>query len=52
MNLTMMCSGFLQGAYFEGLAVAELIANCVKGGPCEDMEHFRQVKNVHPYETN
>ena len=45
-------TGFLHGAYFEGLAIAELIAGCVKGGSCVDMEHFPQITNAQPYENN
>jgi polyamine oxidase len=51
MNLTEDL-GFLHGAYFEGLAIAKLIAGCVKGGSCVDMEHFPQITNAQPYENN
>ena len=44
--------GFLQGAYYEGLEIAELIADCVKGGSCEDMEHFPWITNAQPYESS
>jgi len=43
--------GFLHGAYFEGLEIAKLIAGCVKGGSCVDMEHFLQITNARPYEN-
>lgn len=48
-------TGFLQGAYFEGLNIGQIIANCVKsespGSSC-DLEHFVQVTNAYPYETS
>ncbi|KIM37932.1 hypothetical protein M413DRAFT_76550 [Hebeloma cylindrosporum] len=43
--------GFLHGAYFEGLGIAKLIAECVKGGICTDMEHFPRITNARPYEN-
>ena len=46
--------GFLQGAYFEGLDIGQIIADCVKsaGSSCADLEHFVQVTNAYPYETS
>ncbi|PPQ69357.1 hypothetical protein CVT25_004749 [Psilocybe cyanescens] len=46
------CFGFLHGAYFEGLDIATVMADCIKGGSCADMEHFTQINNVLPYENN
>ena len=47
-------TGFLQGAYFEGLDMGQIIADCVKsaGSSCADLEHFVQVTNAYPYETS
>ena len=47
-------TGFLQGAYFEGLNIGQVIADCVKSADssCADLEHFVQVTNAYPYETS
>jgi len=33
-------TGFLHGAYFEGLNMGQIVADCVKSGYCADLEHF------------
>ena len=43
--------GFLQGAYFEGLDMGQIVADCVNSVSCADLEHFVQVTNAQPYET-
>ncbi|KAF8797561.1 amine oxidase [Phlegmacium glaucopus] len=35
--------GFLQGAYFEGLNMGRIIADCVKSGSCADIEQPLQI---------
>ena len=46
-------TGFLHGAYFEGLDIGQIIADCVKlGSSCPDLEHFVQVTNAYPYELS
>ena len=49
-------TGFLQGSYFEGLSIGQIVADCVKsdsaGSSCPDLEHFVQVTNAYPYETS
>ena len=47
-------TGFLQGAYFEGLNIGQIVADCVKsaGSSCADLEHFVQVTNAYPYELS
>ncbi|KAH9477058.1 Polyamine oxidase 6 [Psilocybe cubensis] len=44
--------GFLHGAYFEGLDIATIMANCIKEGSCADMEHFANINNILPFENN
>lgn len=44
-------TGFLHGAYFEGLDIGQVVANCVNSSSsCVDLEHFVQVTNAYPYE--
>ena len=46
-------TGFLQGAYFEGLDIGQIVADCVNSAsPCADLEHFVQVTNAYPYEIS
>ncbi len=45
-----LLKGFLHGAYFEGLDMASLIANCLQGKPCRDLERFPKITNASPYE--
>jgi len=42
-------TGFLHGAYYEGLDIGQTVADCVKSGDCPDLEHFLQVTNANPY---
>ncbi|KAF8797572.1 amine oxidase [Phlegmacium glaucopus] len=44
--------GFLHGAYFEGLNIGQIVADCVKSTSCADLEHFLEVTNAHSYETS
>ncbi|PPQ69360.1 hypothetical protein CVT25_004752 [Psilocybe cyanescens] len=44
--------GFLYGAYFEGLDVATIMANCIKEGSCADMEYFSKINTALPFENN
>ncbi|KAH7909988.1 hypothetical protein BJ138DRAFT_1153955 [Hygrophoropsis aurantiaca] len=43
--------GFLQGAYFEGLDVAQQMAECVLGDGCVTLKHVENVMNAQPYPT-
>ncbi|KAI0316950.1 amine oxidase [Amylostereum chailletii] len=40
--------GFLHGAYFEGEAAGEHVAQCIKG-ECARLPHVKQVLNANPY---
>ncbi|KAK0463120.1 uncharacterized protein EV420DRAFT_1618926 [Desarmillaria tabescens] len=42
--------GFLHGAYDEGLKVASVMAECMKGDGCVALQHVEDVKNAFPYE--
>lgn len=46
--------GYLQGAYFEGRAVALRIAQCINTPQlaCEGFEHIKNVKNSRPYDID
>ncbi|KAI0270548.1 amine oxidase [Gloeopeniophorella convolvens] len=41
--------GFLHGAYFEGEAAGEHVAQCVHGKGCSPQPHFVDVRNAVPY---
>ena len=43
-------TGFLHGAYFEGLEVTTALAECIKAGGCLGMEHVPEVTNARPYQ--
>lgn len=42
--------GFLHGAYFEGLIVATIMAECIKSDGCVALQHVEEVRNAFPYE--
>ncbi|EGO28558.1 hypothetical protein SERLADRAFT_354437 [Serpula lacrymans var. lacrymans S7.9] len=41
--------GFLHGAYFEGLDVAQQMAICIQEGGCVGIQHVENVMNAEPY---
>ncbi|KAH7921135.1 amine oxidase [Leucogyrophana mollusca] len=41
--------GFLHGAYFEGLDVAQQMAGCIQGSGCATLQHVQNVMNAQPY---
>ena len=49
-NLPNTRSGFLHGAYFEGLDVANEMIQCINEGGCVGLEHIEEVKNARPYQ--
>ncbi|KAF9556448.1 amine oxidase [Agrocybe pediades] len=44
--------GFLHCAYFEGLDIATIMADCINGKACASMERFTKINNILPYENN
>jgi polyamine oxidase len=48
--------GFLHGAYFEGLAAAQTVVNCIGNGTthesCAGLAHVEDVTNALPYNVN
>jgi len=42
--------GFLHGAYFEGLAIGQMVASCINGEGCVGLKQVKDVVNLHPYE--
>lgn len=44
--------GFLHGAYFEGLNMGQVVADCLNKKQCGDLERFASVKNSIPFENN
>jgi|SRR6266567_3148579 len=43
------CLGYLHGAYYEGLKVAEEIADCIEDGGCDGLPHVEEIPCSHPY---
>jgi polyamine oxidase len=44
-----LCPGFLHGAYYEGIDVAEAMLRCINAGGCVGLEHVKEVTNARPY---
>ncbi|KAK0200982.1 amine oxidase [Desarmillaria ectypa] len=42
--------GFLHGAYDEGMKVAAIMVECMRGDGCVALQHMEAVKNAFPYE--
>lgn len=42
--------GFLHGAYFEGLAIGQMVAGCIHGEGCVGLKQVNDIINLHPYE--
>ena len=42
-------TGFLHGAYYEGVDVATAMAKCIEAGGCVGLEHVKEVTNGQPY---
>lgn len=48
-QLTPNLTGFLHGAYFEGLSVGQEMVKCIRGKGCAGLKHSEEVKNTSPY---
>ncbi|KAI0063017.1 amine oxidase [Artomyces pyxidatus] len=42
--------GFLHGAYFEGEATGNSVAQCIKNNGCAGLSHTDQIRNAGPYD--
>ncbi|KAH9922372.1 amine oxidase [Fomitopsis serialis] len=42
--------GYLHGAYTEGEAIGQTLAECIQGGGCFGLEHIDRVQNARPYD--
>ncbi|KAI0049732.1 amine oxidase [Auriscalpium vulgare] len=41
--------GFLHGAYFEGEATGNTVAQCIRGAECAGLPHSQSIRNAQPY---
>jgi len=42
-------TGYMHGAYYEGLDIGQMVAGCVNSGTCPDLERFLEVTDANPY---